>query len=287
MATLAAFFRPEDRALLEQLSERLRGAKTVDERARVAWPAIEKHFTPVVGHYLELGLNRFLPQVQFISEPGALYARGRALMSPDSPLKDFEEAAQCFHKAADLGHGGAQLWLGSLYEQGKGVPRDYAAALSWYRKAFEKHEPHASCRIADLYREGKGVTLNRDEAAGWYLIEAEKNCAGAQYNLGQIRESQQNLAEALKWYRRASEGGLTAAQVHLADLLTDGFSAPLDYVEACQWLLLATQAENNRITQVQLRRIKSKLTPPQLEEAQGRAEAIGHRLEEQKRASEK
>jgi hypothetical protein len=48
---------------------------------------------------------------------------------------DFASAAQWYQKAADQGYAPAQINLGSLYEQGKGVPKDPQQALSWYRKA--------------------------------------------------------------------------------------------------------------------------------------------------------
>ena len=56
-------------------------------------------------------------------------------------------------------------------------------------------------------------------------------------------------------------GGVTEAQVHLADLLTDGISAAPDYVEACQWLLLAAQAEN-RLAQIRLRSVEKNSASP-------------------------
>jgi TPR repeat protein len=151
--------------------------------------------------------------------------------------------------------------------------------MRWYRKAAEQKEPHATCRVADLYRDGKGVSRDQEEAARWYQIEAEGKCSGAQLNLARIREAQSNMPEALKWYRRSAEGGNANAQSRLGDLLSDGFSTTPDYVEACQWLLLAAQAGENRLVEITLRRVKSKLTPEQLEEAQKRADAVKERLE--------
>ncbi|HUL07414.1 MAG TPA: caspase family protein [Candidatus Acidoferrum sp.] len=48
---------------------------------------------------------------------------------------DFASAAQWYQKAAAQGYAPAQIDLGSLYEQGKGVPKDPQQALNWYRKA--------------------------------------------------------------------------------------------------------------------------------------------------------
>jgi TPR repeat protein len=170
------------------------------------------------------------------------------------------------------------MQLGLLYESGQGVQQDFAEAMRWYRKAAEQKEPHATCRIADLYRDGKGVERNLDEAAKWYQREANGTCRGAQVNLGLIFEAQHNMPEALKWYRRAAEGGETSAQAKLGDILSDGFTVPSDYVEACQWLILAVEKEENLVLEVDLRRVKAKLTPEQLEQAQERANAVTLRL---------
>jgi outer membrane murein-binding lipoprotein Lpp len=40
--------------------------------------------------------------------------------------------------AAERGHSGAQQCLGWLYENGHGVPKDYAQAVVWYRKAVNQ-----------------------------------------------------------------------------------------------------------------------------------------------------
>src|SRR5262249_10278355 len=39
--------------------------------------------------------------------------------------------------SADQGNATAQTNLGFLYNQGRGVPQDYTAAVGWYRKAAE------------------------------------------------------------------------------------------------------------------------------------------------------
>jgi TPR repeat protein len=280
MASLTASVSPEERAFLQQGASLIRAAKDQAPGA-AAWPAWEKHWDRVVRPHVESALNRFLPQVQFLTDPQALYERGLALVSSKNIVQDFEEAAQCFRKAADQGHAEAQLSLGILYEQGRGLPEDPVEAMRWYQKAAAQHVPHAGCRVGDLYRDGKGVVKDLDEAAQWYRKEAEGTCAGAQFNLGLIFEKQRHLPGAMTWYRRAAAGGVVQAQARLADLLTDGFSVNPDYLEACQWLLLAVEnAENDRLLEVELRRVKAKLTSEQLEEAMKRAGAIRQRLED-------
>ena len=151
---LSASLNPEDAEFLRRLAQLVREAKD-QPTGNAAWPAIEQHWDKALRRYVEGGLNQFLPQVLFLTESGALYKRGLALLSPNSALQDFDEAAQCLRKAAEQGHAGAQMNLGVLYERGKGVRQDFAEAMHWYRKAAEQREPHATCRVADLYRDGK------------------------------------------------------------------------------------------------------------------------------------
>jgi TPR repeat protein len=226
-----------------------------------------------------MGLNYFLPQVQFLTNSQALYERGLMLTSPGAAFQDFDEAVQCFRKAADQGHPGAQLQFGVLCEMGQGVPQDFDKAMLWYCRALEKKEPHASCHIARLYLVGKGVTQNLDEAARLYLVEAKGDCVYAQFMLGLIMEGKSGSDAALPWYRRAAEGGVTGAQAKMGELLSDNLFGKPDYVEACVWLSLAADS-GDKISATLLRRVKLKLTYNQLLEAHDRASAVTKRLEE-------
>jgi TPR repeat protein len=46
--------------------------------------------------------------------------------------RDYAEAARWFRKAADQGFPPGQAYLGSMYEFGLGVPKDYVQAYMWY-----------------------------------------------------------------------------------------------------------------------------------------------------------
>jgi TPR repeat protein len=272
-ATLAR----EEAAFIEHAWRSIRMGK--DNPAHLAWPAVEQSWDSAVKPYLELGLSRFLPKVHFTTNSTDLYERGLALISSNSRVQNFDEAAECFAKAAAQEHAGAQMYLGNFYESGKGVPQDFAQAMHWYLKAAQQKEAHAACRVADLYRDGKGVRANPSEAAKWYRIEADGPCLGARFNLGRICEKQDNMAEALRWYRGAAEGGHVEAQAYLGNFLSDGFMVPADYPEACQWLMLAARA-GHKVSEVMLRRVQTKITSEELERVRDRAAAIERRFKQ-------
>jgi TPR repeat protein len=254
---LLANLAPDEAAFLLAIKRLLGDTKSQPVGERI-WPAFEQYWDKIPRRHLEMGLNHFLPQVQFLTNSQALYERGIVLISPGGAFQDFDEAAQCFRKAADQGHAAAQLEFGVLCEKGQGVPQDFAEAMVWYRKAVEKKGQHASCHIATLYQLGKGV---------------------AQFNLGLILETKHDTDAALQWYRRAAEGGVTQAQAKMGELLNDSLFGKPDYVEACMWLSLAADA-GDKISATLLRRVKPKLTYNQLLQANDRAAAVTKRLEE-------
>ena len=55
-------------------------------------------------------------------------------------LRNSAEAAKWFRKSAEQGHADAQSSLGGMYEDGKGVPRDYVQAHKWYNLAAAKDD---------------------------------------------------------------------------------------------------------------------------------------------------
>ena len=277
---LAARLSPASAAWLRQGIGRVQNARGPATEA--AWPAVAQGWTNGLRPPLEHALQRFLPQAAFLTDPQALYRRGLALVTGEDGLKDYEDAAQCFRKAALQGHPGAQLQLALLSQQGQGVPVDFSEAMRWLQKARAQKQPHAACAIARLYFEGQGVDKNLDEAARWFRLGAEEHCPRSEFSLGQILEIQRQPDEALTWFRRAAAHGVAPAQAHLGDVLSDGINAPPDYPEACQWLLLAAgKTENDKLLEFRLRRVLAKLTPAQEQEVRRKVEAISEALKKQ------
>src|SRR6266849_3463369 len=75
---------------------------------------------------------------------GLLYANGHGVPQDYAMARQWYEQAAAqgnadargwFEKAAAQGNTNAQFYLGSLYEKGDGVPRNYAEATKWYEKA--------------------------------------------------------------------------------------------------------------------------------------------------------
>ena len=72
------------------------------------------------------------------------------------------------------GHALAQLNLGAMYANGKGVPKDDGAAIIWFRKAAEQGHALAQYFVGAMYANGKGVPQDFVEAHMWYNLAASR-----------------------------------------------------------------------------------------------------------------
>jgi hypothetical protein len=157
--------------------------------------------------------------------------------------REFTEAAN--RKAAERGIPQAQYNLGIMYDNGRGVPQDYAEAAKWYRKAAEQGDESAQLNLGCMYDKGEGVPQDYAEAAKWYRKAAEQGDANAQLNLGFMYDKGQGVpqdyAEAAKWYRKAAEQGNALAQDNLGLCYADGLGVPQDYAEAAKWYRKAAE----------------------------------------------
>ena len=125
-------------------------------------------------------------------------------------------------RGAELGFSPSQFELAKMYENGKGVGKDYAEAVKWYRKAADQRYAQAQSEVGECYYYGKGVNKDYAEAVKWCLKAAEQGNAEAQYNLGECYEYghgvRKDYAEAERWYRLAAEHGNTDAMNKLGEI---------------------------------------------------------------------
>lgn len=77
----------------------------------------------------------------------------------------------------------AQSDLGSLYEDGLVLPRNFTDAVYWYRSAAEQGYPGAQTNLGIMYARGRGVTTSRRTAILWFQRAAKQGDSVAQRNL--------------------------------------------------------------------------------------------------------
>ena len=80
---------------------------------------------------------------------------------------DYATALREWRPLAEQGDPSAQFRLGSLYENGDGVSRDFAKARQWYEKAAAQGEPKAQLYLGLLSAFGQGGPLDLVQAHMW------------------------------------------------------------------------------------------------------------------------
>lgn len=153
--------------------------------------------------------------------------------------EEYEQAIECFRKAAEQGNASAQNKLGLCYHDGKGVAKNYSKAIEWYLKAANQGNNLAQCNIGVSYFYGHGVEQDYKKAVKWYKKAATQGQAQAQCNLGSCyfygNGVEIDYKKATDLFKKAAEQGVAKAQFNLGMCLYYGHGVEQDYEEAIMW----------------------------------------------------
>ena len=100
-----------------------------------------------------------------------------------------------FRPLAEKGNANAQLGLGLMYAEGKGVAQDYKEAVNWIRKAAMQGDVDAQYRLGAIYFNGLGVVQDHKEAVNWFRKAAMQGDVSAKYNLSFMYAQGQGVAK--------------------------------------------------------------------------------------------
>lgn len=183
---------------------------------------------------------------------------------------------------AAAGTAEAQLAMGAMYAEGRGVPRNPAEALHWYLKAANQGLPEAMLRVGRCYAKGQGVDQNMKFAVKWYHNAGAQGSAEAQRILGNMyargRHLPQDYEKAAAWFRAAARGGDRHAELVFGLMLRDGRGVPKSPIKAYVWLLNAAKSRDpetlDPVLTKALRELEQMLDP----EEKLRAEAMMHSI---------
>ena len=154
-----------------------------------------------------------------------------------------EKFAQMKPKA-EAGDAQAQVDLGEMYENGKGVVMDDAKAIEWYQKSASQDNAQAQVDLGEMYAWGHGVAKDKVKAIEWYQKSAAQGNAKAQDNLGDFyrngkvglkHSKTKNTAKAMEWYQKAAAQGDMFAQESLGDMYRNGEGVYKDDAKAIEW----------------------------------------------------
>ena len=68
----------------------------------------------------------------------------------------------------------AQVYLGRMYYEGRGVPQDDAEALKWFRPAAEQGDVDAQYYLGLMYYDGRSVLQDYVQAYMWLNLAASR-----------------------------------------------------------------------------------------------------------------
>ena len=113
--------------------------------------------------------------------------------------------------AAHDGDPRAQNHLGTLFEDGRIVARDFGRAVFWYRKAADQGDARGQLNLGRMYRGGLGIERDEPRAAYWYRAAAGQGVAAAQFFLGVMHEAgrgvERDPVKAWMWFSLAAAQG--------------------------------------------------------------------------------
>ena len=127
---------------------------------------------------------------------------------------------------------------------------DYITAHRIWKTLADKGKHSAQYNLGMLYHHGLGVKRQLSEAAKWYLRAAEGGMPAAQEAIGDFYASglffrSIDYARAAKWYRKAARQGRASAQLKIGVLLAEGFAKSPNKDAAIKWLRKAQKQGNS------------------------------------------
>lgn len=156
-------------------------------------------------------------------EVGPALGDSRSEMRAAQQRGDYATVARLLRPEAQDGDTVAQVLLGSLYEQGKGVPRDLKQAVHWYRKAADQGDAEGQALLALMYLEGKGVP--KDHFHAYVLLN---KAATASESAAQMR----NLVEKMLTPEQIAKAKRVATEISKEDA-EQIFKRGLDMINSC------------------------------------------------------
>lgn len=150
----------------------------------------------------------------------------------DDVDRNYAEAMKWFSRAAEQNDAEAQYYLGRMYYEGLGVPKDWAEAYKW----FDIAEYNRYIFTRDEYGTYTAIVLNTEKAQFVDLATEARIKLESEIPEDQLKVAQRDIAH---WYILKAENGDPDAQVWVAKQYHDGNYLPQDFVKAYQWYKIA------------------------------------------------
>jgi len=191
---------------------------------------------------------------------------------------DYARAMKEFVPLAQRGNAIAQLSLGIMYHEGRGVQQDDLQAVRWLRKAAEAGDADAQFQLSRMHMHGWGVQSDEAEIVHWLRLSATQGHARAQFYLGIANRDGRGIpangSEAKRWLYFSADQGQADVQVALGFMYlsaaaeSEGRAVLKNEANAHFWLSLG--AANGDESGVQVRDAVARELPEEVLAASGR-----------------
>ena len=129
--------------------------------------------------WIDKAVAQGLPYAWFMK--GDFYFRGEY-----GHPQDYAKAREYLEKAAAADNAAAQNMLGTIHEQGLGVPVDFEKAIHWFRKAAEQGDPKGMANLGlNLGPDGPDASKHV-EALTWLMLASRANEPMSRKVIGEV-----------------------------------------------------------------------------------------------------
>ncbi len=117
-----------------------------------------------------------------------------------NPYYIYAKAFRGYKAMAAKGNADGQRYLGMMYENGQGVPKNCLEASRWYEKAAAQGDVGAIVRLGLLYANGRGVAKDFVQAYRLFLIADALKYEGVEKLIDQLvpKMSEDQIDEAVR-----------------------------------------------------------------------------------------
>ena len=146
-----------------------------------------------------------------------------------------------FTYLADEGNAAAAIYLGRMYHEGLGVPKNTDRALRYWMAADKAYDSDATYQLGRFYLGSGDARYKSASKALDYLKKAgQAGHVEALYMLGEVYQNgievEKDLNHAFGYYLMAALKGEKKSQYQIGRLYYAGRGVPQDYENALKWL---------------------------------------------------
>lgn len=138
--------------------------------------------------------------------------------------------------------------IGYRYQNGIGVPRNYANAVEAYKRAEKSGDVRAMNNLGVMALRGQLGSFVGGSASSYFKKAAEAGSANGYYNLALLDEvgsSKPDYERAFTNYKIAANMGHAAAQFRLAQMYENGIGTPVNHEQAKTYFGLSELGGNS------------------------------------------